>query len=253
MIDTHAHLDHLDNLREALENAHKAGVSGIVSVGVDLTANQKNLEIQKSTQRPAIYVALGIHPGNINPQDIDACFAWIREHIREAVAIGETGLDYWYKGVKKDEARKDEQRRVFQKQLDLAKEYDLPVVIHSRGAWRDCFDMTRDAGVKKAVFHWYSGPLDILKEIMDYGYYVGTTPSVAYSPQSREAMRYAPVDKTLLETDCPVSYGQGEETFRSEPKDVFRTLRAYAELKNMPEEKIQEMVTRNALDFFGIS
>ncbi len=264
IIDTHAHLAHLENLDDALQSAQENGVVGIVTVGVDLTANKKNLEIKVKTKNPHIYVALGIHPGNINPSEIDAGLQFIREHIKEAIAIGETGLDYWYKWVKKDAAKKAEQRDVFRRQLALAQEFDLPVVIHSRGAWRDCLEMTKGAGVKKAVFHWYSGPLDILEEIIDAGFYVGTTPSLAYSPQSRLAISHAPLERILIETDCPVffpwpachSSGGGQDDqggFKSQPKDVFRTLKAYSQLKNIDEEKALAIFNQNASDFLRIS
>ena len=252
IIDTHAHLDHLENLDEALKNAREAGVVGIVAVGVDLTANKKNLEIQKATKNPNIHVALGIHPGNINPAEIDECLQFIRRHIKEAIAIGETGLDYWYKWVKKDEAKKEEQREVFRRQLAIAHEFNLPVVIHSRGAWRDCLEMTQTAGVKKAVFHWYSGPVDILKEILDAGYYVGTTPSLAFSPQSREAISQAPLERILIETDCPVFFNDDQGGFKSQPQDVFRTLKAYAQLKNINEQQALAAFNKNARDFFNI-
>ncbi len=251
-IDTHAHLDHLENLEEALSDARESGVAGIVAVGVDLAANKKNLEIKRNTTSPQIYVALGIHPGNINPAEIEECFRFIRGHIQEATAIGETGLDYWYQWVKKDEAKKEEQRDVFRRQLSLAREFDLPVVIHSRGAWRDCLEMTKDAGVSRAVFHWYSGPLDVLEEIIDVGYYVGTTPSLATSPPSREAIGHAPIERILIETDCPVFFQDDQGGFKSQPKDVFRTLKAYAQLKNIDEQKALAIFNQNARNFFNI-
>lgn len=252
LIDTHAHLDHLENLTEALERAQGAGVVGIVTVGVDLAANKKNLEIKKSSRQPRIYAALGIHPGNINAAEIDETLKFIRENIREAVAIGETGLDYWYKEVRKDEAKKEEQRTIFRKQLELAHEFDLPVVIHSRGAWRDCLNMSTEMGIKKALFHWYSGPVDILKEILANGYYVSSSPSLAYSPQSREAIAYAPIERTLIETDSPVYYGEKDLGFQAEPKDVFRTLTAYAALKKISEDKAVTILNQNAKDFFAL-
>ncbi len=252
-IDTHAHLDHLENVEQALVQAAEAGVSDIIAVSVDLKANKRNLELKKSIQRPRIHVALGIHPGNIVPDEVEETLRFIREHIKEAVAIGETGLDYWYKWAKKDEAKKAEQRQLFRRQLELAREFDLPVVIHSRGAWRDCLTMTRDAGVKKAVFHWYSGPVDVLNDIVASGYMVSTTPSLAYSPPSREAISQAPIEHTMIETDCPVYYQEGEDgRFQATPKDVARTLKAYVALKNVDESKALAVFNENARRFFGI-
>lgn len=252
IIDTHAHLDHIENVELALEEASRSGVVGVISVGVDLKANRRNLELKQRTVAPKIFVALGIHPGNINPAEVDETIRFIRENIREAVAIGEAGLDYWYKWVRKDEEKKKEQRDVFQKQIVLSKEFDLPIIIHSRGAWRDCLNMVKDAGVRKALFHWYSGPVDILTEILAEGYYVSASPSLAFSPQSREAIVHVPLDRLLIETDSPVFYQFAEKGFQATPKDVFRTLTAYCELKGGEEPAILSQLNRNAGEFFGI-
>ena len=253
IIDTHVHLDHLDHIEGVLKNACESGVEAVVTVGVDLAANKKNLELKRSTQRPKIYVALGIHPGNIKTEEVDEGIQFIRDHVREAKAIGEIGLDFWYKWVKKDQQKKDEQRRVFHRQLRLAQEFDLPAVIHSRGAWRECFEAAKEEKIKRAVFHWYSGPLDVLKDIVSNGYFLSATPSLAYSPQSREAISHAPIEHTLIETDSPVYFGtEGSDGFQAEPKDVFRTLKAYCALKNMEEEKALEIFNRNAKEFFSL-
>ncbi len=252
LIDTHAHLDHVENTDEALREAHEAGVEAVIAVGVDLAANRKNLEIRQRTIHPRVYVALGIHPGNINASQIDETIQFIRQNIHQAVAVGETGLDYWYKWVRKDEEKKQEQRDVFQKQLALGKEFDLPVIIHSRGAWRDCLTMSQEMGIKKALFHWYSGPVSILEEILAAGYYVSASPSLAYSPQSREAITHAPLERLLIETDSPVYYSSGEDGFRAGPKDVFRTLKACCELKGLNEAEAADQLNRNAQKFFTI-
>ena len=253
IIDTHAHLDHIENVEAALSEAAAAGVTDIVAVSVDLKANRRNLELKRSTTRPRVHVALGIHPGNIIPEEVEETLKFIRENIGEAVAIGETGLDYWYKWVKKDEAKREEQRQLFRRHLELAKEFNLPIVIHSRGAWRDCLTMIQAAGVKKAVFHWYSGPVDVLADIIESGYMVSTSPSVAYSPQSREAISQAPIEHTMIETDSPVYYQEGEGAgFQATPKDVARTLKAYAALRNVDEMQALKVLNANAQRFFGL-
>lgn len=250
--DTHAHLDHLEDIDKALTEASAAGVSGIVGVSVDLASSRKNLEIKRKHSQPKIFIALGIHPGDIKEEEVDETIEFIRANIKEVVAIGETGLDYWYKWVRKDQVERAKQHRAFARQLQLSKEFDLPVIIHSRGAWRDCLAMTKEAGVKKALFHWYSGPLDYLEEILAAGYYVSTSPSLAYSPQSREAIAHAPIERTLIETDCPVHYKDGDERYQAGPKDVFRTLKAYCELKQIPPDEAVEIFNANTRTFFGL-
>ncbi len=252
IIDTHAHLDHVPDNINALARANEAGVTDIIAVSTDLAAIRKNLELKRSCQAPRVHVAFGVHPGEIKIDELDATFEFIRENIAQAVAIGETGLDYWYKWARKNDDEKKKQRDSFQKHLELAYEFQLPVVIHSRGAWEDCLAMTQSTGVKRALFHWYSGPVDILERILAAGFYVSCSPSVGYSPQSREAMSHAPIERTLIETDSPVFYNQPEDGFQAEPKDVWRTLKAYAALKNMSQEEALKRLNDNAQTFFRI-
>ena len=254
IIDTHAHLDHVPDIEGALERARQANVSDIVAVSTDLKAIKRNLELKESCASPRIHVALGIHPGEIKIEELEETFVFIRAHIREAVAIGETGLDYWYKWARKDEAEQKKQRDVFQKHIELAKEFNLPIVIHSRGAEEDCLKMTKAVGIKRALFHWYSGRLDVLEKILAQGYYVSTSPSVAYSSPSRQAMTKAPAEQTLIETDSPVFFRVTEgEGFQSEPKDVWKTLKAYADLKKIDEPKALEILNQNARTFFSLT
>ncbi|VAX35193.1 Uncharacterized metal-dependent hydrolase YcfH [hydrothermal vent metagenome] len=254
IIDTHAHLDHLDSLDEALKRAVDAGVEGIVAVSMDLNSCRKNLEIKRKIKEPNIYLALGMHPSEANLDELEACVKLVQENKEELIAIGEIGLDFWYKWVNKDEEKKQEQRVVFKTFLELGKELDLPVVIHSRGAWEESRKMTRELGVERAEFHWYSGPLDVLDNILTDGYYISGTPSIAHSPQSQEAVKHACIEQTLIETDTPVYYrGKKKgEGFQSEPKDVFRTLQAYCRLKNLEEQEALTVLNQNACTFFRL-
>jgi TatD DNase family protein len=255
IIDTHAHLYEFPDIPAVLHDCALAGVSDVVALGVDLASNQKHLELRPKPNDLNVHLAFGLHPGNItSPADTEACFAFMREHIKEAVAIGETGLDFWYKWVRKDEAKKREQREVFERHLALAQEFGLPVVIHSRGAWRDCLDLAVRAGNKKAVFHWYSGPVDVLKDVLAAGYLVSFTPALGYSPEHRKAAELAPLERVLIETDTPVAYAQGSggDKIASSPKDVWRTLKLLSGLKGLAEEQVLQTVNANARRFFNI-
>jgi TatD DNase family protein len=252
MIDTHAHIDHLENPQAALERALEAGVGDIIAVSMNLPSCRKNLEIKNAVRQPQLHLAFGEHPSDVNPDETGECLEFIKANREHLTAIGEIGLDFWYKWVRKDKEKHQQQREAFRKYLELARELDLPVVIHSRGTWKECLETTQGIGIQRAVFHWYSGPVDVLKKILEAGYYVSTTPSLAYSPQSREAIGYAPIEQTLIETDCPVSYKDGETAFQAEPKDVFRTLKIYSEFKKVAEEKAAEILNGNARRLFGI-
>src|SRR5689334_17334777 len=104
-IDTHAHLDHVPNVEDALKDAAASGVEAVVAVGSDLASNQRNLELKRSIKAPKIYLGLGIHPGNIKAEELEPTYQFIRENIAEANAIGEIGLDFWYKWVRKDKEK----------------------------------------------------------------------------------------------------------------------------------------------------
>ncbi|MBI5150817.1 MAG: TatD family hydrolase [Candidatus Omnitrophica bacterium] len=252
LIDTHAHLDHLENLDQALNNAVESGVEAIVAVSMDLNSCRKNLEIKRKTRQPKIALGMGMHPSEANRQDVAACLDLIRASAGELSAVGEIGLDFGYKWVRKDQAKREEQREVFRAFLEAAKELNLPAIIHARGIWRECLETAQSVGVRKAVFHWYSGPVDVLSDIIKAGYFVSTAPSVAYSPQSREAMAAAPVERTLIETDCPVRFRDPEtqEEYLAGPRDVARTLKAYCALKQMDEDKALVILNKNAREFF---
>ena len=152
------------------------------------------------------------------------------------------GLDY------KVKVKKRLQKEVFSKLLNLAVQVHKPVIIHSRFSYQRTYELAVDAGVEKAVFHWYSGPLNILDKIINSGFYVSATPSLAYSPHHQAAMSQAPVERILIETDAPVQYGDR----LSEPADLIETLFHLSKIKNIPEDKLAIIVTKNAEKFFGL-
>lgn len=257
IFDTHAHLDHLGNLDAALASARERGVEAIVCISMDLASSKKNLEIKARYDNPKIYLAMGMHPSEAKPEDVAPLIELIHREKQHLHAIGEIGLDFWYKWVRKDDVKKGQQREVYCALLEVAKELDLPAVIHTRGTWKEGLATAQEIGIKRALFHWYSGPVDVLDDIIKAGYYVSTSPSVAYSPQSREAMAAAPIERVLIETDCPVFYknrdDESDPGFNAEPSDVWRTLKAYCALKNLDEDTALERLNRNAREFFGIT
>jgi TatD DNase family protein len=261
IIDTHTHLYDIEDPLAVLRMADAAGVTDVVALGVDLASNEKHrhlcqrLRDMPGAAVPRVHLALGLHPGNITTMDdAGACFAFMREHMPEAVAIGETGLDFFYKRVRKDEAKKQEQRVVFQRHLDMAAEFDLPIVIHSRGAWRDAFERTRKAGITKALFHWYSGPIDVLKDILDTGYFVSVSPALEYSPESQRTAAYVPLDRLLVETDTPVAVSAPDGTrVPSTPADVWRTFRALCAIRKIDAAEALPALNHNARVFFNLA
>lgn len=251
LIDTHAHLEDVGNLKEAIKRAVEAGVIAIIAVGSDYDSNLWVLHESRKYEigKLRIYPALGLHPWNLNTASIETTMEFIKNNVEKVAALGEVGLDYWYKNIRKDECGKELQRKAFRRILDIARENDKPVSIHNRGAWMDCVNMTIEANVKKAVFHWFTGPDDALKKLLEHGYYISATPAAAYSNEHRRTILNTPLENIILETDSPVVYS--EET--SEPAHLVKALKSVAELKGESIEVVAEKTTENARRIFKIN
>ena len=251
VIDTHAHLDELENLEPALKKAKESGVIAVVAVGSNQQSNQKVMGICMNHPN-FIYPALGLHPwalSDLNSHQIDITLKSIEGKITEIVAIGEIGLDYDKRVTKV--APKELQKEILKRLLSLAWQYSKPVIIHSRYAWKDSFELVRESSIEKAVFHWFTGFSSVLKNIIEAGYFISATPAVEYHEEHRRAIRETPLEKLLLETDCPVIYGR-ENRYRSEPADILRSLKAAAALKGINEHTLAQQTTHNAKQFFRL-
>jgi TatD DNase family protein len=242
LVDCHAHLEELENLSESLDEAKAACVRGIIAVGMDRESNQKVLHIANENMG-YVYPALGYHPWKIKEEEAEANLSFIRDRVGEGLALGEIGLDY------KIKVKKELQWKVFGELLDIALESNKPVIIHCRYSHRRAFEMVREREIKRAVFHWYSGPIGLLDEILKTGYFISATPALAYSSPHQAAIKRAPIERILLETDTPVSY-QGRESM---PKDVRITLKEVVRLKGLDPSVVAEQTTANASLFFQIS
>jgi TatD DNase family protein len=176
-------------------------------------------------------------------EEIEKTLTFVRDHVGECVALGEIGLDY------KIKLKKEPQWRAFGGLLGIARESNKPVIVHCRFSHRRALEMVRENGIKKAVFHWHSGPLDVLDQILAAGYFISATPALAYSPPHQEAVKKAPLERILLETDTPVRY-QGRE---ARPRDVQITKEEVARLKGLDPPVVSRQTTANAARFFQIA
>lgn len=252
LIDTHAHLDEIEDIDSALKQAAQAGVEAVLAVGQGLTSNQKILEL--AARYPAtVYAAVGLHPWamrNLDETGIEENISFIKNHLLSACALGEVGLDYDKRVLKG--AGKELQQNVLRRLLQLALEFDKPVSLHSRYAWKDCLHLAKETGIKRLVFHWYTGFSSTLSELIEAGYYISATPAAEYHDEHRRAIREAPLNRLLLETDCPVFYGRPDR-YRSQPADVLRSLKAAAQIKGMDERELSVQTTANAIELFKLS
>jgi TatD DNase family protein len=241
LIDGHAHLNEIDDIEGALGRAAGAGVARIVAVGMDMVSNCRILEL--AAAYPGLVLpSVGFHPWSISTEKIEATLAFLRTHLAACAALGEVGLDY------KVKVKKAVQWAVFARVLELAAEFKKPVIVHARFSHQRCHRMVSTAGIKKAVFHWYSGPLDLLEKIIADGYFVSCTPALAYSTAHQAAIWQAPLERILIETDCPVEY-RGKV---SEPAHLIDTLTHLSRIKDLPIEEVAQITNANARMFFGI-
>ena len=249
LVDCHAHLEELEEPEAAIERAGRSGVRVIVAVGSDLESNCRALSLSGRHGEVIVYASLGIHPWRLEGRDLEQNLAFVQNNLGRAVAVGEVGLDFWLKESRKDPSRRKRQEDLFRRLLSLGRDLCKPVIIHARGAWEECLRLVLEEQVSKAVFHWFSGPLEILRELLNHGYLISATPAAHYSEKHQSALREAPLERILLETDSPVIY----EGRRSEPADVVRTLQAVARVKMIPEPEVAEVTTKNAVRFFDLS
>jgi len=240
-------MESFDDPDAIVQLSKDSGVDAIICVGGSLSSSRVAKRL--AVEHPGfLYPALGVHPSELLKDDIDAAVTYLRENLDGCVAVGEIGLDYAYSFAKPKDVRA-RMRDIFTRFLDVAVEFDLPTSIHSRSAYRDSLELAAGAGVE-GVFHWYDGPLHTLKDILDAGFYVSATPSVAYSKGARAVMAEAPLDRILVETDSPVYLRNLER--RSTPVDVGLVVAALAELKGLDAAEVSMVTARNAERLFRL-
>ncbi len=240
-VDVHAHLDQLEDVSNSLEDAQATGVRGVIGVGMNVKSNRKILKIAEEN-KGYVYPAIGYHPWELKEEGIPENLSFIRNHVRDCIALGEIGLDY------KVKIKKEVQWKVFEELLTIASDFNKPVILHCRFSHQHALKVVKEQGIKRAIFHWYSGPLPVLEEILAIGYFISATPALVYSSPHQEAIKQTPLERILLETDAPVIY-QGRE---SRPKDVRITLREVARLKGLDPLEVSRQTTSQTSRFFGV-
>jgi len=248
LIDSHCHLEEIENLELAIEKAKSAGLVAIIAVGSDYQSNNQVLEIAERYSG-FVYPALGMHPGRLEVSLVKQNLKFIEDHLFEAKGIGEIGLDYDKRIIKI--APKELQKSLIKEVLLIANKYQKPVIIHSRYAWRDALTLAEDTKIQKAVFHWYTGPTSVLGDIVSRGYLISATPAAEYHQEHRRAVKAVALENLLIETDSPVSYGV-ELKWKAEPADTLRALKAVAQLRGISEQELAQITTNNAIKFFDL-
>ncbi len=252
LVDTHAHLNdskYARDLEAVQARAREAGVDAIVCPGIDFTSSRQAVQLAQAS--PRIYAAVGIHPhdaAGVAPR------AWeglrILAQNDQVMALGEMGFDF-YRNLSPREVQED----VFRRQLQLAGEFNLPVIIHDRAAHRETLAVLKDfPGLPGVVLHCFSGGLRMAEECLARGYYLGIAGPVTFSKSEELAgvVKNAPLDRLLLETDCPYLAPQPWRGKRNEPSYLTAVAEAVSRIKGISPARVAAVTTANACRFFRL-
>jgi len=249
--DTHAHYDDdaFDRDRDSLIGALPIeGVSLVLNASSDLNSSAQSVALAE--KYPFFYAAVGIHPHEAASMNGEA-LAKIRALAahRKVVAIGEIGLDYYY-----DFSPREVQKEVFRLQMTLAKELDMPVVIHDRDAHEDCMEIVRSFPGVKGVFHCYSGSVEMAKELIRLGWHLSFTGAVTFknARKAPEVVAFVPEDRLMIETDCPYLAPVPLRGKRNDSRNLKHIAACIAEIRGTTTEHIASITLQNGKRFFGI-
>jgi TatD DNase family protein len=253
-IDTHAHLTFPEfeiDLPEIIRRAKEAKIEAIINIALDDAALKKSAAI--GDENPGyIFTAAGIHPHEASgwkESDYQKFKDLAKE--RKIIAIGETGLDYHYQL-----SPPDQQQTVFRRFLQLAQELGLPAVIHSREAAEDTINILREEnrGKLKAVLHCFAGNMNLGKAALDMGLYFSFTGNLTFpkAEKIRQAVKELPLNRILIETDCPFLAPRAFRGKRNEPAYVVEVAQKIAEIKSLTVEEVAITTTKNAKQLFNV-
>lgn len=251
IFDTHAHYDDekfSGDLHTVLADLPSAGICRVVNCATDISSCKKSEAL--SEKYDYIYFAAGIHP-----HEAEDCGESFIEELKtfcskkKCVAIGEIGLDYHY-----DFSPRNIQKSVFEKQLILAKELNMPVIIHDREAHMDTWELLKKYQ-PKGIVHCFSGSVEMAKDIVSLGMLIGLGGAVTFKNAKKpvEVASYVPVENLVLETDCPYMSPVPFRGKRNDSSLIPYTAEFIAQLKNIPPQELIDITTKNALKIFSIT
>ncbi len=255
IFETHAHYEdeRFDEDRdELLSSMHEHGIETIVNVGASLDSVKKSISL--ASQYDFIYAAVGVHPSDISCMD-EAAYSWLQEQVKhpKVVAVGEIGLDYYWD---KEESIQKQQRSWFRKQLELAEETGLPVIIHSRDAAEDTLAMMKEAYAKHitGVIHCFSYSAQLAEEYVRMGFYIGVGGVVTFknAKKLKEVVARIPLERILLETDCPYMAPEPYRGKRNSSLYLPYVVQKIAEIKGVSEQEVADITQQNAKSMYRL-
>ena len=252
MIDTHCHLsfEEFDNKREEIIENTRKEFKYIVDSGASYKGNIRSLKVA-SQYNGFIKTTMGYHPeyaGNDNKETINKTLKQISDNIDNIQAIGEIGLDF---SVKRSENELKRQHTVFEKLLDMATEYDMPIVLHVRDAEAHALNIVKKyTEIPDIIFHCFSGSKETAMEAVDYGYYISFATNTLFSKRHKQNMKKVPLENMLTETDSPyLSPVKGEY---NQPLNIRKTIERIARAKKIDFEEIEKETEKNAIDVYNL-
>ena len=253
MIDSHCHVDDIAfeaDRPQVISRARAAGITHLLAIGSGEGPPDLEAGIRLADQYPEFYATVGVHPHKASAADAET-FSRLPNLCRhpKVVGFGEIGLEYHY-----DFVPRDVQKDVFVRQMDVARQANLPIIIHARDAWDDCFALIErhwDASLG-GIFHCFSGGVNEMRRTVQLGFHLGFGGVLTYpkAAEVHEAARQAPADRLLLETDCPYLAPVPFRGKRNEPAHLTHTAARLAELRNVTLAEIDQMTTANFMRLF---
>jgi len=260
LIDTHAHLNFEKfsaDYKETIDRAFKADVKAIINVGSNLETSKKAIEIANEYPKD-VYAAIGLHPIHVRgvyPEQsrgeefIEADFDKLAKN-KKVVAIGETGLDYYY-----DKSTSSLQKELFKKHIKLAQKTSKPLILHSRDAGEDVLSVLMEEKTDvTAVMHCFQENWAFAKVILDMGYFISFTGLITFAKNydTFEVIEKMPLDRLLIETDCPYMTPEPYRGKRNEPAYIIEVAKKIAEIKKISVEEVAAETSQNAIKLFGL-
>lgn len=253
IFETHAHYDDerfAEDVDTLIPSLFAGNIGYIINVGASIETTKSTLKLAERYGQ--MYAAVGVHPSDIADLN-EETYAWLREQTRhpKAVAVGEIGLDYYWD---KESAVQERQRMWFRRQLALAAECGLPVIIHSRDAAEDTLAIMREAAAQgiPGVIHCYSYSPELAKEFVKLGYYIGVGGVVTFknAKKLKETVQQIPLERLLLETDCPYMAPEPHRGERNHSAYLSFVAEKIAELKGISVREVEDATWRNAEALF---
>lgn len=250
--DSHAHYNDRrfqQDQTQLLESMAAHHIGKIMNVGCDLTSSLQSIRLAE--QYDFIYAAVGSHPddaANVN-EELVALYRNLTQKPK-VMAIGEIGLDYYYEDVPRAQ-----QQTAFRMQMELARELDLPVIVHQRDAYEDALRIVDEFPTVKGVFHCFSGSVEYAKELVKRGWSMGFTGVITFKNARKavEVAQWAPLDRLLIETDCPYMAPEPFRGCRCDSTMVPKMAEKIAQLRGLPVEEIARITRENAMRLFRIA